>query len=243
MTKMSFITGACIAWISLSLPGCQKQSSAPADAMTGAELLNRCAEAMGGWDIIDQIETFHVKAVYPDHGTIPMEIIIKRPNKSYNPGGEIVFDGRRICLLSGHDGNSDPVLAPEGDWKDGEVEIAYHFPAFFDHPSEYLGTADVDGKAGYKLKVDLPLGAEMTYMIDATTFLIMKVKFKFDMNGREIDDWRDWGDYREVEGYQYPHTFTYESRTGRQNGWIHSVEINVPVNDTLFQIPVDLGGE
>jgi len=212
------------------------------DTITSETLIDKCAEALGGYDILNNIETLYVKAVYPDHGDIPREFIMKRPNKSYNPRADLVFDGERICFLKGRDGRSKPELAPEGDWKDGEVEIGYHFPAFFEYPAEYLGLENRDGKQFYKLKVDLPLGARMTYFIDSETYFTVKVMFEFMMGERAINDWRDLGDYKDVDGFKYPHSFTYNSRTGRQKGWIHSVEINNQMSDDIFVIP-DISSE
>ena len=133
-----------------------------------------------------------------------MEFILKRPNQSFNPRSNLVFDGKRICYLKGRDGKSGPEFAPEGDWKDGEVEIAYHFPAFFDYPADYAGIEIVDGKQLHKLKVDLPLVAKMTYLIDSETYFSVKVMFEFKMRGREIKDLRDLGNYKEVDGFEYP---------------------------------------
>ncbi|HUS86050.1 MAG TPA: hypothetical protein VMW76_02330 [Bacteroidales bacterium] len=205
--------------------------------MTSEKIIDKCADALGGYDVINNIETIHVRAIYPDHGDVPMEFIMKRPNRSFNPRANLVFDGKRICFLKGRDGKSDPEFAPEGDWKDGEVEIGYHFPAFFEYRSDYSGIDNVDGNQFYKLKVDLPLGAKLTYLIDSETYLTARVMFEFTMSGREINDWRDLGDYKEVDGFKYPHSFTYMTGTGRQNGWVHSVEINASMSDDLFKIP------
>lgn len=206
--------------------------------MTSRKLIDRCADALGGYDVIHQIEIIYVKAVYPDHGDTPREFIMKRPNKSYNPIGNIVFDGEKICLLNGRDGESDPEFAPEEEWKDGEVEIGYHFPAFFEYPSDYMGIEVVDGNEFHTLKVDLPLGANLTYFVDVETYLPSRVKFEFKLGEREIDDWRDVWNYKEVDGFRYPFSFTYMSRTGRQEGMVQSIEINPPVSDDLFKIPV-----
>ena len=74
-------------------------------------------------------------------------------------------------------------------------------------------------------------------MIDSKTYFPVKVMFEFNMGGAEINDWRDLSNYKEVDGFLYPHSFTYNSRTGRQNGRIHSLEINVPMSENLFVIP------
>ena len=234
MKKILFKTMFCFAGMVLVFISCQDNT------MTSEKIIAECAKALGGFDTINKITTLSIQAVYPDHGDQPLGMLIKRPNLSLNPDPDLIFDGKRIFFPKGRDGHSDPEIRPESEWKDGEVVIGYHFPAFFEYPADYLGIEDVDSRQVYKLKVNLPLGAVMTYFIDSDTFLPVKATAEFTMNGKAIRDWRDFSDYRDVDGVMYPHGFTYGSRTGRQNGWVSSVEINVPLSDDLFKIPDDI---
>ena len=210
------------------------------NVMTSEVLVAKCTEALGSYSVINNIETLRIKAVYPDHGDVPREFEMIRPNKSQNPLAGLVFDGERACFLNGMDGVSQPEIVDPEEWKDYEVEIGYHFPAFLDHPAVYQGIKEIDDKYYYKLGVNLPLGAKMFYLIDRETFLTAKVEFEFMMHGELFRNWRDFSDYKDVDGFKYPHKFTYGSRTGRQKGWIHSVEINAEIDDENFKIPQDV---
>lgn len=207
------------------------------EVITVQVVIDRCAEAMGGYDIIDSIEVLHIKAIYPDHGNVPMELIIKRPNKNFNPRSKAVFDGERVCFLDGMDYLSGPELSPEEDWKDSEVEIGCYFPAIFEYPSVLIGKIVENSTEFYKLRVILPLGATIYYLVDSEHYLISKVEFSFIMGDKEINDWRDWGDYRYINGLYYPHIFTYNSRNGRETGRMDTIMINPPIGDELFNIP------
>ncbi|MFH1941850.1 MAG: hypothetical protein ABIL68_07070, partial [bacterium] len=222
----------CLAVITvLALLACQEKT------MTAEKLIARCADAMGGQDNIENIKTLRIGAVYPDHGNHALFIEIKRPNLSYNPQSKIVFDGKRLCWTKGTDGNSAPELVDAEEWKDGEVEIGFYFPAFFDYPSEYLGMETVDVKKFYKLSVKLPLGAEMVYYVDAKTYLLHKAVAHLTLYGEARHPERVFSDYKEIGGIRFPHGFTYGSRNGIMKGRIESVEINAPMDDDHFQIP------
>lgn len=205
--------------------------------VTTEEIIASCAEAIGGMEKINSVQTIRFRAVYPDHGSHPLVFEMKRPNLSMNPAINLMFDGRRACFLKGQDNKSEPELVDEEEWKDFEVEIAKKFPAFFDYPAEYLGEERLDKKTYYKLAVALPLGAKMIYFIDKDNFLISKITADFILSGKEYHSEQECSDYREVEGILFPYGFTYDSRTGQKKGWIHSIDINFPVSDDYFKLP------
>lgn len=204
---------------------------------TTAEIIARCAGAMGGIEKINEVKTLRFKTVYPDHDFHPLVFEMKRPNLSMNPAVNLVFDGQRACFLKGQDNKSAPELVDEEEWKDFEVEIAFKFPAFFDYPAEYAGEEKLNEKTHYKLAVALPLGAKMNYFIDQESFLIAKITADFILYGEKHNAEQECSDYREVEGILFPYGFTYGSRTGQMKGWTHSIEINFPVNDDYFKHP------
>ncbi len=208
--------------------------------LTAEEIISRCAAAMGGIQNINDMRTIRMYRIYPDHGEHPLIFEMERPNRSRDAGGKLVFDGKRACWIRGVDGNSQPELVDPEEWIDFEVEIAYVFPAIFEHLSEFLGAETIDRREFYKLRVILPLGAAITYFIDSETYLIVKAAVHFKMNDTEINAYRDYFDYREVNDIYLPFGFTYGSRYGQIKGWVESYEINIPFDDDYFRIPDDL---
>jgi hypothetical protein len=210
--------------------------------LTSQDIVDKCAEAMGGWEKIKDLKTLRIGGVWPDHGDNILYFEMKRPNLCYNPQAFLSFNGKRACLLKGKDYNSEPVIVDPEEWKDYELEMGYYFPAFFEYSSDYLGIETIEGEETYKLAVNLPLGVKMTYFINVKTCHPVKIEADFKMYGKTIHAWRDLSDYREVDGIRYPHGFTYPSRDrqSRINGRIESVEINIPLSDDKFKIPDEL---
>jgi len=210
--------------------------------LTAADVIVRCAEAMGGKAKVDGLRTLRIGAVYPDHGDETFITEIKRPNMSYEAASYLVFDGKQACLLRGPDTKSGPQLVGEEDLVDFDVIVGSFFPAFFDFPSDYLGAEKVDGRLMHKIRPKLPHGAELVYYIDAATWLPYKISAHMTIRGQVFDIERGFSDYRNVDGILYPHGFTYPSRDRKSvlQGRLTSVEINPVLDDGHFEIPKNI---
>ena len=238
--KKPLLIALVLVLVSLAVALISQDRPAPKSALTAAEVIAHCAQAMGGISRIDRLKTLRVGAIYPDHVDRPLFVEIRRPNMSYNPQGQLAFDGKRACFLKGQDLKSKPELVdPVVDF---DVEVGYFFPAFFDFPSEYLGTDTVDGRDVHKIRPKLPHGAELVYFIDAGTWLPYKTNVRMAMSGRSFESERVFSDYRNVDGILYPHGFTYPSRDGKSvvQGRVTSVELNPVIDDAHFTIPKDI---
>ncbi|MBU0494976.1 MAG: hypothetical protein KKA73_17520 [Chloroflexi bacterium] len=203
-------------------------------SMTAERLVDECARAMGGIEKIDALETMRFTQNFPDHaGLIRYEI--KRPNR-VRMGDDLVFDGERASWLEGRSPDGT-LLVPQEEWKDFEVDIAWYVPAFFDYPAEYMGTETLDDVETHKLQVALPLGAVMTYYLDAQTYLVYRAIARFTIGGQEYHPERTYSDYRLHDGILYSYAFTYEGRTGVFTATMRSIEFNVPLGDERFAVP------
>lgn len=193
------------------------------------EIVDACAEAMGGAEVIEGLQTLRITQSWPDHGTLHTEI--RRPNME-RLGESLVWNGSYCVLLDSLE------TIPEEEWKDNEIDIAWYFPAFFDYPAEYLGAQIVNGVQTYKVEVTLPLGAVMTYHIDVETDLVLKAAADFTIYGEAHHAERVYSDYRTVGRFVYPHKFTYAGRDGttRLTATIERLEINLPL-EGRFSIP------
>lgn len=213
------------------------EKARPGLAPTAEELVARCARAMGGAEAIGGLKTLRFHLVFPDHGDTPILFEILRPNRSRSPRAHLAFDGQRACFLEGRKNAPGPQMVPAGELADFEVEIGWFFPAIFDHPAEYAGTETVEGRETHKLRVSLPLGARMTYFLDAATDQVVKITAEFTMGGKDYTSERAFSDYRPADGLMFPHRFTYSGRAGVQDGRIEKIELNVPLGDDAFRIP------
>jgi hypothetical protein len=215
------------------------------EPMTAERLINECAQAMGGVEKIESLKTIHITENWPDHGTLCTEI--KRPNH-IRLGKNLVFDGERGCYLErkGADGAMlEPKLVPQEDWNHFEVDVAWYFPAFFDHSAEYRGKEILDGIETYKLKVTLPLGAAMTYNLDAQTYLVCKATSHITVEGKTRLSEREYSAFKEVEGILYPHAYTYPARDGETvlTATVTNLEFNIQYDDGWFDVPIETNNE
>ena len=134
-----------------------------------------------------------------------------------------------------------PELIDSKYLKDLELDIAFLFPAFFDHPSEYLGREMVEGVDTHKLGVILPLGIHTTYFIDAESYLPMKVVADVTVDGTEYHPGRLFRDYEDQGGMMYPRTVTYWWMADEvETAVVDLVEVNVPLGEGRFSIPTGI---
>ncbi len=91
---------------------------------------------------------------------------------------------------------------------------------------DYLGMDDVDGTECHKLKCTSAKGKVTYYLIDPSSFYLVKTVSKINAGGKEMDAESKFSNYKEVGGgYVFPHTI--ES----QNGPIEMTKISV--NDAI----------
>ena len=214
---------------------------AAAEPVTAETIVARCAEALGGAGKIAAVTTLRFTVAYPGNKT-PHITEIKRPGRIRTEAGYIlVFNGRRAGFLKGapaQDGKDPgPQLVEAESWRDFEADIAFLFPAFFDHKAEYLGLEAVGGREFHRLGVALPLGLRMNYFIDAATFLPQRIVADVPYRGEVFHPERVVGDYEETRGVLFPRSFTSTGWGEKGRASVTSVEINVPLADDRFEMP------
>ena len=239
-TVRAFAASAAAVVLTVLLPACGEPTAETIVAKVGDAMTGNAVE-------IDDVRTVRVTMVYPDHA-YPVVTEIRRPNCMRAEGvGSfvIVFDGQRGAYLErppADDGSPrGPELIDAQYLKDFELDIAFVFPAFFDHPSEYLGREPVEGVDAHKLRVDLPLGIRTTYFVDATSFLPLKVVADVTVDSTEYHPGRVFGAWEETGGMKYPRTVRYWW-VGEDvaSAVVESVEVNPSLGDDLCTIPADL---
>ncbi len=215
---------------------------------TAEQIVARAAEAMAvGIGQIDELRTLRVRMAYPDH-EYPVVTELSRPNRMRTEGvGSyvLVFDGERGAFLErppAEDGSPQgPELIDATYLKDLELDIAFVFPAFFDHPAEYLGREMVEGVDTHKLGVILPLGVRTTYFIDAERYLPLKVVADVTVDGTEYHPGRVFRDYADQGGILYPRSVTYWWMPDEVDAAVvERVEVNVSLGEDRFAIPAGI---
>jgi hypothetical protein len=146
----------------------------------------------------------------------------------------LVFDGARAAFVEGpvlDDGSLDgPHLVSADHWHHFEMDIALYVPAFFDYPAEFRGMTVVEGRNAYILHVNLPMGGEVVYWVDAESYLPI---------GVSLPDWeleRAFGEWEKVGGYLLPRAFWAPSSPNDVTHLEH-LEVNADLDDSRFRLP------
>jgi hypothetical protein len=213
----------------------------PHRPLTAEQVVARCAEALGGAERITAVKTLRLTVEYPGY-KVPCLVEIRRPNRIRTEADTIlVFDGKRCGYLRGapteNGRDPGPKLLPEKEGRDFEADIAFFFPAFFDHPAEYEGTETVQGQECHKVAVALPGGIRMTYFLDAETFLPARIVAGVPLEGAIALCEHRVGDYRRTDGLLFPRSSDAKSWGPRGLARVTSVEVNVPLDDARFEMP------
>ena len=94
-----------------------------------------------------------------------------------------------------------------------------------------------------KLAVTLKSGLARTVYLDARTYLDRRHTGELHLpNGRTFDVTIDYDNWRDIEGVKFPFDIT-EERTGKEPvvtlvTYTEKIEVNVPMDDGLFAVPV-----
>ena len=136
-------------------------------------------------------------------------------------------------------GANDPTPMPEDEYKYQRDEIYVGGP-LLDYASKgtKVELAGKDAKS-YTLKVTPKDGAEQTYVIDATTFLIKSAQRKGKMQGQDVDVTQTFSDYRKTDsGFVVPYAMDID--LGGQFSMsivVKKVEVNKQIDPAVFALP------
>jgi hypothetical protein len=243
-------------WLSLVSVICAALGShAPAQSPpTVDDLVARHIAARGGYDRLKSIQTIRItRTIATPFSDIRVILYRKRPHfyrVEQGPVGQSgpltprginaqdVWDtvqGGRIVTRSESaaaearelEGDFDGLLV---DWKAKGHIVTYE-------GNERLPSGEI-----YKLKVRTKSGAERTIYLDASTYLERRQTGTLNLaGGRQFNVVQDFGNYKEIEGVKIPFDIT-EERTGKEPvqsmvGYTEKVELNVPLDDSLFATP------
>lgn len=154
------------------------------------------------------------------------------------------WDGKVAWRVSPFEGRKDPDLLSEDDRKalvessdiDGQL-VDYKDK---DHRAELVGHDSVEGTDCYKIKLTLANGDVRYYYIDTDSYLQLKVETERKIRGTVRYEEVLYGDYEEVQGVYFPMAIEMGKKGDpeRVKLMVNKVEVNVPLADGLFAVPV-----
>ncbi|MGA8299295.1 MAG: hypothetical protein WB817_07410 [Terriglobales bacterium] len=220
-------------------------------AQTVDEVIAKNIQARGGMDklkSVKSIKTTATLAMGPGMEA-PGVMIQKRPDMA-----RLEFTIQGLTAVQAYDGSKAWQVMPFMGKKDAELMSAddakeMQETADLDGPLvdykakgntvELLGKEKIEGTDAYKLKVSLKNGDVQTEYIDADSFLEIKEDTTRTVRGTEHEFESSIGDYKEVDGIIFP--FAVESGAKgsdqKQKITISKIELNVPVDDSIFKMP------
>jgi len=220
----------------------------PVSAQTVDQVLARYQRAIGGAEAWGALETMSASGTLDIMGgmmTGPFTIVQKRPAMARIEmtvqGMHIVqaYDGETAWQILPMMGTNEPQVA------DPETARSIMDQADLDGPLigwreagttiELDGTETVDGAETTRLKVTMKTGDVLHYYLDSR-FLPIRVVTARSVQGVEGDFATTLGDYREVGGLLFPFRIEVETPVGTQALTFDSIEVNVPVDESVFSM-------
>jgi len=220
-----------------------------APAQTVDEIIARHIQARGGMEKLKSVATARQTA--KPAGAFRLEIVRegKRPDKVRDEfiiqgmTSISAYDGKVGWRVNPFGGRRDPERLSEDDTK-GLVEEADIDGPLVDyqqkgHKAELVGHDSVEGTDCYKIKLTLKNGDIWTYYLDTDSYMELKLETQTTIRGAIQEGEQYFGDYDKVDGIYYPFALEYGQKgsTDREKITVEKVELNVPLDDSLFSMP------
>ena len=223
----------------------------PVFAQTADEIVSKYVTTIGGMAKIDAVKSLRRTGKFTGGGGFEARVVEakKRPNmirqefSLQGMTGVTAYDGKSGWKIVPWQGKKDPEPLGEQEMKtivddsdfDGPL-VNYQVKG---NKVEYVGTEPVEGTDAYKLKVTLKNGDIFYYYMDTDYYVPIKIETKRFVRGEEREFETSLGDYKEVGGWYQPYAFETNAKgsPNKQKITIEKVELNVPLDDSVFVEP------
>ena len=226
-------------------------TTAMADSLD--EIVAKHLEARGGADKIGAIESARFSGTMSFGGgqmEAPFVMKWKRPNKLrfeiilQGMTGIQAWDGDSGWALMPFQGDTEPQPIPEDDAKDLEEQADFDGPFIGSEEKGYtielVGEEEIEGTPAYKIKVTNKHGDVSHVYFDSEYFLEIKSEGKRNIRGQEVEYESTQGDYKEVDGLVFAHSFEQRAKgapAAQQVLTIETIELGVEIADSEFEMP------
>jgi hypothetical protein len=99
-----------------------------------------------------------------------------------------------------------------------------------------IGDENVNDKPAFKLQADLGDGNSSDMFIDKGSYLLVKTSSTVTQNGTTVTSDTYPSDYKETNGILFPMKTTISTQGMEMILTFDKVEVNIPIEDTLFTI-------
>ncbi|HKO03278.1 MAG TPA: hypothetical protein VJW51_00945 [Candidatus Acidoferrales bacterium] len=223
-----------------------------AQAQTVDEIIAKNLEARGGIEKLRAIRSIVVTAqLASPEGSGPRTVFLLRPNlfreeRTVGSAKTIYgFDGQSAWVLNQKDNHEEVHPITGGDLENLREEAENGIDsALVDYASKgnhvrLDGTATVEGKLCYAVRITLRNGQAQTQYLDAKSFLEIHEEMARTVNGNHVLVEQTLGDYREEGGILFAHSIVTHlaGRPERSTLTIEKIELNPAVDEEIFHMP------
>jgi len=222
-----------------------------ARAQSVDEVIAKNVQAHGGLEKIRAMTTLR-NAGKINFGAIRATLLQenKRPDKVREEVGiqglaqVQATDGKVAWQVSPFEGRKDPQLMSADDAKSLYVDADIEGPLVDykakGHKAELMGHDSVEGTDCYKVKLSMKNGDVRYYYLDTDSFLELKLEIQTTVRGTLQETESYFGDYDQVGGIYFPFAIEQAQKgsSQRQKISVDKIEINVPIDDSRFAMPV-----
>src|SRR5262252_5631535 len=220
----------------------------PVSAQTADEIIAKYIKTIGGAEKIEAIKTLRRTGKFTGGGGFEAVVVQenKRPQLARQEfsiqgmTGVTAYDGKTGWKIEPWQGKKDPEALGEEELKGIQEDADFDGPLVNyqqkGNKVEFVGTEPVEGTDALKLKVTLKNGDVQYYYMDAEDYVPIKIEKKRMVRGAERESETSLGDYKEVAGVYFPHSFEQKDKgsTNPQKIVYDKIEANVPLDDSLF---------
>ncbi|MFN8355180.1 MAG: outer membrane lipoprotein-sorting protein [Spirosomataceae bacterium] len=220
--------------------------SAGAFAQTVDEIVDKHIAALGGLDKIKSVSTVVTEQALSIQGMeIPVKSIIV-VGKSLRTESSVmgntmltVIDGTTGWMvrpaMMGGTGEPEDMPADQIKQQAGQLDPFGALVGYKEKGNniELVGKEKLDKADVYHLKITTKSGNVVDEYIDATTFMISKLKASANGQDSEIL----FSDYKAIDGVKFAHTMEMASQMGALSFTVNKITLNGKVDDAIFKKP------
>jgi outer membrane lipoprotein-sorting protein len=220
-----------------------------ASAETADEVIARSVEARGGLAKVKAVQSLRMtgRMAVADND-MPISVEIKRPSsfraEMSLQGRPVVqaFDGQQawsIAPLGSGEAQALPAEAARQMAQQADLEGPLVDYKAKGHQAELVGREKVDGAEVWRIKLTRKDGDVEYYLIDARSWLPVRVEATRRVGGRQMEGITILGEYKASGGWLWPHSIVNSARgvPEKQTLSFDTVEVNPVIEDSRFRMP------
>jgi hypothetical protein len=217
---------------------------------TADEIIGKYVQAIGGKDVLNNITSVYYESTFDAMGTQGPVKMTTLNGKGMKQEVDIMGSLMITCYTDKGGWSTNPMAGgttpedmTEAQYNAGKDQIVIGAPfvnfAESGYKAELSGTEAVGDINAYKIKLTAPDSTTSLYFFDPNTFYLVKSVQESEMQGQIVETIMIFSDYKQTEGYAMPYKMDMDMGGGQFTVimTVNKVELNVPVNDSIFIKP------